>query len=90
MLIVWPLTVIEYRVLRSEVGLVRIQPSINVIELDWNDAAIMTRSGDFGWRLVGDGRKREQVRRVRVPLRNWGQSALPLTKKSKPARESAT
>ena len=57
MLIVRPLTIIENRVHRGQIGLLRIEPPVEVLGLDRNDATIVTGCGNLRRRFVGDGRE---------------------------------
>lgn len=52
-------------ILRGEIARVGTQPGIDLLWLDRHDAAVMPCGGDFGRWLVGDGRKRIQVRLIR-------------------------
>ena len=60
MLVVRAFAGVEDRVLRSEAGSIRIQPRVDVPGFDRDGAAIMSRSCDFGGRLVGYRSERQQ------------------------------
>ena len=62
MLIERPDPIIEDRVLGCKVQRVGIQPPVNVLWPNRNDAAVVPRCSDLGRRLIGDGRERHQVR----------------------------
>src|SRR5258708_14935951 len=55
MLVVGAMAVVENRVLRREITGLWAQPGVDIVGLDGDDAAIMTRSGNLRWRLIGDG-----------------------------------
>jgi len=57
-----PVAVIENGVLRREVRRVRIGTRVNVLRLDWDDAAVVSGESYFLRRVVCDGRERQQVR----------------------------
>ena len=46
--------------------ILRAQPRLQVLGLQVDDAAVMTRRGDGGRRFIGDGRKAAQIRFLRV------------------------
>ena len=70
MLVVRALTVIEDRVQRGQVLRVRVQPHVDVLGLDRDDAAVVSGGSDFGRWLIGDRRERQQVRLIgRRPAR---------------------
>ena len=70
MFVVRSLAIIEDRVQRFQVARVGIQPCVDVLRLDRNDAAIVASSRDLRRRLIGDRRKRKQVRLAAAsPLR---------------------
>ncbi len=52
MFVIRPRPIIENRVQRIELAGIRIEPRINVLSLDWNDAAIVFSCGNFPRRLV--------------------------------------
>ena len=56
-LVIRPRAVVEDRVQSGEVAGIRIEPSIDMLRLDRNDAAVMTGCCNLRGRFVGDGRK---------------------------------
>jgi hypothetical protein len=64
--VVWALLVLKDVLHQVQVGCVRVEPSVNVLPLDRNRATVVTRGGDFGGRVVGDHRKREQFLTIRT------------------------
>lgn len=54
MFVIRPLSIIEDGIERLEVSRIRIEPSVDMLGLDRDDAAIVAGSGDLGRRLVGD------------------------------------
>ena len=70
MRIVLSLPIIENRVLRRKIALIGIEPRVDVLRLDGNDAAIVAGCGNFRGRLISDGREGEQIRLARaLPVR---------------------
>lgn len=53
MLVVRPVAIVEDRVQIADPPGIGIEPRIDVLRLDRNDAAIVTGGRDFRWRLVG-------------------------------------
>ena len=54
--------VVQDRVLRGEVRRIGVQPRVDVLRPNRNDAPIVPRCRDLGRRLIGDRRERQQVR----------------------------
>jgi hypothetical protein len=55
MFIVRSMAVVQNRVLCREIPGFWAQPGVDILRLDGDDAAVMTRSGNLRWRLIGDG-----------------------------------
>ena len=65
MFVVRAIAVVENRVLCREIAWIGIEPRVDMLRLDGDDAAIMARGGNLRRRLIGDGREREQIRLAR-------------------------
>jgi hypothetical protein len=61
MFVVGARTVVENRLLSREITGFWAQRGVDIVRLDGDDAAIMTRSGSLPWRLIGDGRERQKI-----------------------------
>ena len=66
MLVIRPRSRIENGVLCGELAGVGSQPGVQLLGLDWNDAAIVTGRSNLGWRFIGDVVRGRARRRARV------------------------
>lgn len=65
-----PVSVIKNRVLRPKVGCIGIQPYVDALRLDWDDAAVVPRSSNLPRRLVRNSSKQKHIRLTRTrPMR---------------------